>query len=165
MAKPTAPPPAEITGIHRAPLYGALGVVLFTLAIVLGSAITDGGRVTKELGQPVAERDLIFRDGEAGTIVVRDAASNEKLATYGKGEGAFIRISMRALTHARRTRSVPLGKPYRLVRNAQNHLSILDPQTGEFIKLIAFGSVATESFGRFLKAPVRTSAHPSAKGA
>ena len=165
MAKPTAPAPAEITGIHRAPLIGAAAVVLFTLVVVLASALTEGGRVKKEIGQPVAERELIFRDAKAGAIIVRDARSNETLATYGKGEGAFIRISMRALTHARRVRSVPLGMPYRLVQNTKNHLSIVDPQTGEFIKLTAFGSVAKESFARFLKQPTRTSAHPSAKGA
>ena len=161
MAKPTENPPSEITGIHRLPVLGALGVVVLTLVLVVSSALTEGGRVRKDMGIASAERDLLFRDGKAGAIIVRDAKSREKLAEFGKGEGAFIRISMRAMTHARRTHSVPLDMPYRLVRNTQNHLSIFDPQTGEFIKLVAFGQVAKDSFSRFLEEPV----HTSAKGA
>ncbi len=136
----------KIEGIHKLPLYGALGVAVLTLFVVAGSQLSGVGKVTRSIGTPVQERALLFRDGAKGQVVVRDAKSKQILATYGRGEGAFIRQSMRAMSHNRIQQKLEKGQPYKLVKTESGKLSIVDPVTGKFIKLNAFGKVAMTGF-------------------
>lgn len=136
----------KIEGIHKLPLFGALAVAALTLFVVAGAQFSDAGKVTRTIGTPVQERALIFRDGKNGNVVVRDATTKIVLAKYGRGQGAFVRQSMRALSHNRLQRDNEKGQPYRLVRTAGGKLSIVDPVTGKFIKLNAFGKVAMTDF-------------------
>ncbi|MEM8749459.1 MAG: photosynthetic complex assembly protein PuhC [Pseudomonadota bacterium] len=141
----------KIEGIHKLPLFGALAVVVLTVVVVIGAMQTDTGRVTRTIGEPIAERELLFRDGPKGTVIVRDAETKAVIATYGRGEGAFIRQSMRALSYNRTHYATERGQPYRLVKTAAGKLSIVDPVTGKFIKLNAFGAVAMEGFSALLQ--------------
>lgn len=140
----------EITGIHRLPLYGALAVVLFALVVVAGALVTDSGKVGRTIGEPVAERTIGFRDEAGGIVSVFDADTQQTLGRFGVGEGAFVRMSVRSMTLKRISKRVSHELPYRLVRTAEGKLSFIDPATGHFIKLNAFGSVAISSFSQFL---------------
>lgn len=140
----------KITGIHKLPLIGAGLVVALTIFVVGTAQYNKSTKVDAPITKTLAERDLIFRDGTAGNIVVRDAKTKELLGKFGRGEGAFIRISMRAMTHARRQNRVAQGQPYTLVKGEGNRLTIVDPVTGTSIKLNAFGAVAMDSFAKFL---------------
>ena len=135
---------------HRLPLMAALAVVVFALVVTLGAQFSGQGKVSRTIGQVDQERLLQFRDGDAGTVIVSDAVTNKIIARFGRGEGAFIRQSMRALSHNRSQLAAEKGQPYRLVRTAQGKLSIVDPVTGKFIKLNAFGRVAMEGFSHLL---------------
>ncbi len=143
-------PQAQITGTHKLPLYGALAVVIFALIMVTGSLATGSGKVARTIGMPVVERELVFRDDAAGVVSVLDAHSRQIIAQFGVGEGAFVRMSVRSMSLNRISHKVRQDLPYRLVRTASGKLSFIDPVTGHFIKLNAFGSVAISSFSHLL---------------
>ncbi len=139
----------EITGIHKAPLYGALGVVIFALVLVVGAVLAkDDKAVPADVS--VEERSLYFLDAKNGVVAVYDAATRTKLGSFSKGEGAFVRISMRSLMRQRVLKEVDLNLPFKLIKTAKGDLKITDPASGEAIRVNAFGPLAIESFARFL---------------
>lgn len=139
----------EITGIHKAPLFGALAVVVFALVLVIGAVLTK--EETVNAGDvAIEERSLFFLDANNGVVAVYDAASREKLGSFSKGEGAFVRISMRSLMRQRVLKEVDLNLPFKLIKTAKGDLKITDPASGEAIRVNAFGPLAIESFARFL---------------
>lgn len=140
----------EITGIHKVPLYGALAVVVFSLICVLGAVVTQSGQVGRTIGEPVLERTIAFRNDPSGVVTVLDANTQEALVQFGIGEGAFVRMSVRSMTLQRASQRVDHKLPYRLVQTAKGKLSFVDPETGHFIKLNAFGAVAMSSFSQLL---------------
>lgn len=141
---------SEITGIHKLPLYGALGVVVFAVVIVAFSVITGQGKVSASLGDPIAERTVHFRNDDGGVVSVLDAHSGEIVTQFGVGEGAFLRTTVRSMTLNRTAKGVHYSLPYRIVRTDTGQLSIVDPETNHFIQLKSFGPVATSSFSKIL---------------
>lgn len=140
----------EITGIHKLPLFGALAVVVFAVITVVGALATDGGKVGRTIGEPAVERIIGFRDEAGGVVSVFDAETKETIGQFGIGEGAFLRMSVRTMTLQRTSKRIRHDLPYRLVRTAKGKMSFIDPQTGHFIKLNAFGSVAISNFEKLL---------------
>jgi putative photosynthetic complex assembly protein len=138
----------EITGIHKVPLYAALGVVVLSLVLVTTAVLTGKGRVERTIGQPALERSIRFKSEAAGHFSVIDAATNEKIQSYGSGEGAFIRTSIRSMTLNRTSKHVPPELPYRLIKSVDGSLILVDPETDHSIKLNAFGQVALTSFSQ-----------------
>ncbi|MDJ0614925.1 MAG: photosynthetic complex assembly protein PuhC [Rhizobiaceae bacterium] len=142
-------PTSEIRGIHRLPLYGALAVVILALLLVIGSVISDGP-VAKNLGESIEERSLYILDEQNGELAVYDARTKQSLGRFLRGEGAFVRISMRSLVRMRRLKEIDLNLPFKLVKSENGDLRITDPASGEDIRVNAFGPIAIESFAKFL---------------
>ncbi len=140
----------EITGYHKWPLFGALGVVVFTILLVVGSVWLEKDAVALPQAETQLQRDLFFRDATNGKVVVYDAKTRKRISSFGKGEGAFVRISMRAMAHQRKQREIDLLLPYRLIKLSDGNMKIVDPQSGHSIRLNAFGAVAIDSFAKFL---------------
>ncbi|MEM9277455.1 MAG: photosynthetic complex assembly protein PuhC [Pseudomonadota bacterium] len=141
----------EITGIHKWPLFGALALVVFSLLLVFGSVISGVEPVGFNNSPTVTERSLLFRDGNNGEVLVFDADSFQALATFEKGEGAFVRISMRGMARQRINRELDLLSPFQLMKTENGNLYILDPLSDHKIRINAFGPVATKSFSQFLE--------------
>ena len=142
--------PSERRNSHRLPLLAALAVVVLSLVVTVSTHFTGHGKVTRTIGVAAQERMIYFRDGRDGTVIVSDAQSRKVIARFGRGEGAFVRQSMRALSHNRLQQGVEKGQYYQLVQTAKGKLSIVDPVTGRFIKLNAFGKVAMDGFSQLL---------------
>ena len=140
----------QITGYHKWPLYGALGVVVFSFLIILGAVLTGQPPVGLKQSETVLQRDLFFRDGTEGKVHVYDAETKKRLGSFAKGEGAFVRISMRAMAHQRKQNEIDLRLPYRLIKSSDGNMKIVDPQSDHAIRLNAFGAVAVDSFAQFL---------------
>lgn len=140
----------EITGIHKVPLYGALAVVVLSVVLVLFSVATGKGTVGRTIGEPVMERTISFKTEPSGGFSVLDTDTSEKIQSFGLGEGAFIRSSIRSMSLNRTSKNVRQDLPYQLVQTAEGKLSLVDPETQHFIKLNAFGAVAMTSFSQLL---------------
>jgi putative photosynthetic complex assembly protein len=139
----------EIQGIHKLPLFGALAVVLLTLALVVGAVLTkdDAGKTSETVQM---ERDLYILDEAGGIVSVYDARTKQKLNSFSQGEGAFLRISMRSLMRMRVLKEIDPNLPFKLVLAENGNLRITDPASGENIRVNAFGANAIQSFAQFL---------------
>lgn len=151
-------PTSEIAGIHKLPLFGALAVVVLAIVLVVGSVLTKGPASSAH-STVIAERILYILDEKDGELAVYDARTKKPLGRFGKGEGAFVRISIRSLLRMRTLKQIDLNLPFRLAKTENDDLRIIDPESGENIRVNAFGPIATESFARFLQP------HHSEKGA
>lgn len=142
----------RITGIHRLPLLAAAALPLLTIGVVAYAQYTKTSelKVAAKSSQIAISRDLIFHDRSGGVVEVRDAKSGVVLRTFGRGEGAFLRQSMRALVTTRRRHGVDERAPYRVQRDVKGMMILLDPLTETSISLNAFGKVAKENYGPLL---------------
>ena len=129
----------EIRGIHKWPLIGALAMVVLALTLVTASVLTRGPASATANTATVADRMLYVVDSGSGKVSVYDAKTREQLGTFGRGEGAFLRISMRSLMRQRTLKQVALTLPFKLVRNRRGDLIITDPHSGDTIRVNAFG--------------------------
>ncbi|MEL6783461.1 MAG: photosynthetic complex assembly protein PuhC [Pseudomonadota bacterium] len=144
----TAPPTPAAT--HNKPVLGAFAVAGLAV-LATGTAVLTGTKATSlPVGEVVESRSLFFRDASNGRIAVYDGQTRRIIIRFEKGEGAFVRQSMRALNHTRRVSKKEMGNAFTLARTDKNIMLLSDPTTGERIKLNAFGSVALKSFTRFL---------------
>jgi putative photosynthetic complex assembly protein len=127
--------------------------ILFTgLAVMvlgIGAAKLSGFQAPSYKPAQTAEqiRILTFEDVAPGTVIVRDKTTNETVATFGRGEGSFVRATLRALVHDRQR------KDFRLERHSNAQLFLIDEATGKAISLNAFGPDNTAAFAAFLSTP------------
>lgn len=96
------------------------------------------------------ERSLAFSDRPDGGVVVEDAASGATIKEYPSGDGAFIRIAMRAVIAKRRQLDIGPETPFTLGRTANDQLLLIDEATGRRIALAAFGKDNHDAFAALL---------------
>lgn len=100
---------------------------------------------------------VIDRDDQLQII---DAQTQATLATFAATEGGFVRGLVPMLEQQRRIRRLDLASPYRLDRDANRQLRLIDPPTGTHIDIEAFGPDAVASFERLLLAEATTRVMP-----
>jgi putative photosynthetic complex assembly protein len=133
--------------------------ILFTgLAVMvlgIGAAKLSGFQAPSYKPMQTAEtvRVLTFEDAQPGTVIVRDKTTNETVATFGRGEGSFVRATLRALVHDRQRKGASLEEDFRLERHSNGQLFLIDEATGKAISLNAFGPDNTAAFAAFLSTP------------
>ncbi|MEM6834000.1 MAG: photosynthetic complex assembly protein PuhC [Sphingomonadales bacterium] len=137
-------------GLHAAPLYGALGVVVIALILVTGTVLSGKKPAQSSAAEPAIERSIRFEAEAGGSFRAIDADTQVAIRSYGLGEGTFIRTSIRSMTRNRMSHRVAGHLPYRLVATEDGKLSLIDPETGMVIGLSAFGQVASNSFAALL---------------
>ncbi len=140
-----------VTMISTKP-FAAIFVGLALTVGVIGAARLSGYQAPSSLPQQVADetRVLKFEDAPQGTVNVRDAKTGEMIATFGRGEGSFVRATLRALVNDRRHKGIPLEGDFRLERHAGPQLFLIDEATGKTISLNAFGPSNTAAFAAFM---------------
>ena len=134
----------------KLPLYGAVALILFSVAVVMFGQYTEIGTVRVYKGSPEAVRDIVVERMGGEVLRVSDANTGSVIAEYAQGEGGFVRGSQRAFRRMRMLRDIPDTAPYRLMRWSNGSVSLSDTATGERFHLNAFGKDNAEAFARFL---------------
>ncbi len=129
------------------------GLALMVLGI--GAAKLSGYQAPSYKPAETVEqvRILTFEDAAPGTVIVRDKTTNETVATFGRGQGSFVRATLRALVHDRQRKGGSLTADFRLERHSNAQLFLIDEATGKAISLNAFGPDNTAAFAAFLSTP------------
>ncbi len=137
--------------IPRGVLLAAAGLIVFAIAI---AGLTRHGLISRidsaAPAQTVMSRDLVFVDRQVGGITVLSAASGETLAVIEPGDDGFLRGVLRGLVRERRHRGLGPEKPFRLLRQSDGRLTLVDLATDRRIELVSFGPTNVEAFARFL---------------
>jgi putative photosynthetic complex assembly protein len=141
-------------GVPRGALIGAATLIVATIVLAAVARMAGLGRT--ELPAPGAgsvSRAIVFQtSGLEDPITILDATTGQTVTTYGRGEGGFVRGSLRALQYERERVGLTLsGAPYQLVAWRNGRLTLDDPSTGYHIELNAFGSTNLAAFQRLLK--------------
>jgi putative photosynthetic complex assembly protein len=129
------------------------GLAMTVLAV--GAARLSGYQATSSRVLAVAteSRDLRFEDAAKGIVIVRDAKTGEQISSFGSGEGAFVRATLRALVNNRRHKGIPIAGDFRLERHAGDQLYLIDEITGKSLTLNAYGPVNAAAFAAFMSTP------------
>lgn len=137
--------------ISEKPFMAVLaGLALIVLAI--GGARLSGYQPSVPILQQTADqtRVLQFEDAPQGTVLVRDVITGELIRSFARGEGSFVRATLRALVNDRRHKGIPLEGNFRLERHYGERLFLIDEATGKTISLNAFGPDNTAAFAAFM---------------
>ncbi|WP_127596882.1 photosynthetic complex assembly protein PuhC [Nitratireductor alexandrii] len=133
-------------------LIGAALLLVFAAGAVVFGQATGIGVIKHRTGAPVAIRDITILRGADDIVVVADAASGSRIATYEKDTGGFVRGSLRAFERMRMVAKVSEAVPYRLIKWQAGTVSLSDTATGERIYLEAFGKDNAAAFEALLEA-------------
>ena len=141
----------------RGALFGALAVVVITVAAAGAGRFTDLGRSEAPRAATVESHDLYFQDRNDGAVEVLDAAKGKVILVLEPGTNGFVRGVMRGLVRDRKLREIGPDTPFQLVRWDDGRLTLDDPATGREIDLGAFGPTNLGAFARILLAAEETS--------
>jgi putative photosynthetic complex assembly protein len=136
--------------------FAAVVAVLAVSVLVIGVARLSGYQPPQILPAGAADesRVLKFEDTSRGVVSVRDAKTGESIASFGRGEGSFVRATLRALVNDRRHKGIPLEGDFRLERHtvssAGTQLYLIDEATGKTLSLNAYGPDNTAAFAAFM---------------
>jgi putative photosynthetic complex assembly protein len=132
--------------------FAIIAVGLALTVMVTGAARLSGFTPPASLPQQQPEAVILlkFEDADQGTVVVRNANSHDVIQSFGVGEGAFLRATLRALVNDRRKQGNTNQGDFRLERHASGQHYLIDEATGRSISLNAFGPDNSAVFAAFM---------------
>jgi len=136
--------------VPKGALLAAFGLVLFALAAATTSRVTGYGTAHMTLPAAVESRDLLFKDGEDGSVLVYDAADNQLLHKLAPGQSGFVRVVMRGMARERKIADIGPQPPFRITRYANGQLTLTDTANNRMIDLNAFGSSNLAAFAALI---------------
>jgi putative photosynthetic complex assembly protein len=139
-------------------MSGLLIAITITLAVVGRS--TDVGTVRMPEASVVDQRDLRFLDGEDGSVLAVDAATETTIHRFAPGGHGFLRGVLRGLARDRRLEGIGSEPAFRLTRWSDGRLSIRDLATGRETELDAFGPTNVQNFAQLLDPTVALEVSP-----
>jgi len=128
---------------------GVFVLISASIALAAFSSKTGIGRVEDTSGSAVS-RMLTFIPNSQKQLEIRDATSGELLQTLPNLEEGFIIGALRGLQFNRNRVEKPLEAPYRLMYRSDQGLALIDPSTGVYVQLEAFGKDNVATFAAFL---------------
>lgn len=143
--------------VPRGALIGAGLLILATFALAITARLTGADRAAPRLPavtEAIAMRDLVFAEGEGGTMTVRDGQTGQLLADYTSTEGGFVHGALRGLTRLRAQRGLPADAPYRLAEWPGGRMTLQDRRTGMIVEVNAFGASSVEGYRTLLPRPI-----------
>jgi putative photosynthetic complex assembly protein len=145
----------------RGALIAAGSIVAISLALTAANRIAKihgpAAPSPAAAGQAVSAVALRFLDQPDGSVLIKDAATGERVSTVHPGEGGFIRGVMRGLARERMGRRIGSGPAFRLWLQQGGGLWLQDTATGRLIDLDSFGSSNRAAFMALLPRGGRTS--------
>ena len=137
--------------------FAAIFIALALTVVAIGASRLSGYQPPASLPTlaPDEVRLLKFDDAPQGNVIVSDAKTGETIKTFGRGEGSFVRATLRALVHDRIRKGVSAEGNFRLERHAGPQFFLIDEASGKTISLNAFGPDNTTAFAAFMSTSKR----------
>lgn len=164
-------------GGDRGTGFRALSTIVLSLIIGLGLLIAfvsdtstvdwSGPAAVTPNGAPLeisAEKAIFFEDGAEGTIIVRNADTDQVIGTLPFGEGGFVRQVMRGFVRARRLKDIGAEVPFILQSTADGLILIKDETLDRTVILNAFGVDNAAAFASLLANDAEKAAQTGTNG-
>jgi putative photosynthetic complex assembly protein len=136
----------------QVPRYLAVAAVTllgFSLLMAAVSKQTGIGR-TPDTSAQTQMRMLSFERQDDNSMLVVDAVSGETLDRFASADEGFIPGALRGLQYERRRHGKPVMAPYKLIAAPGRGIALIDPSTGLYVQLEAFGSGNAKDVSRYL---------------
>lgn len=133
-------------------LLGAGAMILITLAVAFGARQAHLAAPKVAERPPLETLDVRFEDRPDGSIAVLEATGGREISVVPPLSNGFIRGVMRGMFRGRKLEALPREGSFRLSREADGRLSLVDPKTGRRVDLDSFGPTNSQSFGQLLVA-------------
>jgi putative photosynthetic complex assembly protein len=135
----------------RAPLIGAVGMILVTLVSVALSRVSGVGASRLEPAHAIASLDVRFEDRVDGSVAVLNGSGERTVLVLEAGAHGFVRGVLRGFARERRAAGISEAPPFRLARLNDGRLLIEDTASGRRIDLDAFGPTNVAAFVKILE--------------
>ena len=142
---------AVMTPFPRAPLVGAVVLVVAALLAVGFVRITGIGATHRPDAAAVVVREFRFEDRPDGSIAVIDANLNRQVEVV-TGANGFLRGTLRGLVRERKRQGIGPEPSFRLTGHADGRLTLEDTATGRRVDLESFGPTNAAVFAEMLTA-------------
>lgn len=152
---PEAIAPQDIPGVVPIPepaikaVAIALALVVALVALSQWTGVGQPNGITVDADQRYA---LLFSDGDEGAIEVSDPVSAAVVHRFESEETGFIRVALKALIFDRERAGIGQDQPFHLLTTEAGPAYLLDPATGEFVALSAFGDGNGAQFAPLIEA-------------
>lgn len=133
-------------------LLGAGALMVLTMGVAFGA------RQARLSAPPVAARppletlEVRFEDRPDGSIAVLEATSGREVSLLAPRTNGFVRGVLRGMFRTRKLEALGREATFRLSREADGRLSIVDPQTNHRVDLDSFGATNAQAFAQLLVA-------------
>ncbi len=151
MNAPAQPAWTTRRDIPRHILVVLFGLIAFTL-IASGLSYHTGIGRTGEPSIPTLSRMLTFDKRADNTLAVIDANTGQTIEVLPSADEGFLPGAIRSLRYERRRLGKPDDAPFRLVGEASRGLALIDPATGIYLQLEAYGFENARQVARLLQA-------------
>ena len=121
----------------------------FSILMAAVSKQTGIGR-TPDTTEHVRVRMLSFERQTDNSMLIRDSASQQVLDTLPSADEGFIPGALRGLLFERRRHDKPINAPFKLVASPGQGIALIDPTTGLYVQLEAFGRENARNVSRYL---------------
>jgi putative photosynthetic complex assembly protein len=143
---------AKTQGFPLPVLLGAGAMILISLAVAYGARQAHLAAPKVAQRPPLETIDVRFEDRPDGAIAVLEATSGREISVVPPRSNGFIRGVMRGMFRGRKLEALGREGSFRLSREADGRLSLVDPQTGRRIDLDSFGPTNSLAFAQLLAA-------------
>ena len=106
----------QTSPLPATPLIFAIALICSALAVAWGARISGVGTTHLDYTRAAATRDLLFEDAASGSVLVRDATSQQQIGQIVPGSDGFVRAVMRNLARERLISGGTKTMPFTLTR-------------------------------------------------
>ena len=135
--------------VPRGLLYGALALIVFTIAAIYAGRATHSGLIEVSPVREVEGRDLMFKALSDGTMRVTGEGGDPVATLVVEGD-SFAITAVQGLALQRPDDATASGYRLRLSRGQDGRMDIADPETGRTLPLVGFGPDNIRAFGHYL---------------
>jgi putative photosynthetic complex assembly protein len=141
--------------VPRGALLGAGAVIVLSIGLAAAARNARVHSPAVPLAPPRQVIELRFADRADGSIVVGDAATGREVSVLPARSSGFVRGVLRGMFRNRKLESMGPDARFRLAREADGRLTLIDPETGRRVDLDSFGPTNSASFAELLAAGLR----------
>ncbi len=148
--------------IPRAALIGAAFLMVGSMSLAAGARHVHRSTPAAAVPAPIQVRELRFEDRPDGSLAAIDTKTGDVAGIVAPGTNGFVRGVLRGMFRNRKLESLGHDAHFRLAREADNHLTLEDPDTRRHVDLDSFGPTNSAAFARFLGPSLVSSLGPGA---
>lgn len=140
------------SSVPKPVLLGAGAMLVLSIGIAAAARQSQLAAPVVPTAPPLEVLEARFEDRPDGAISVVEASTGREVSLLPPQSNGFIRGVLRGMFRTRKLESKPREPAFRITREADGRLLLVDPETGRRVDLDSFGPSNSASFAQLLAA-------------